>query len=84
MSRIDAESCPRSPDVEADPPGLPCSIAINDLTKAYDKSGRLAVDHLNLRIFQGQITALLGHNGAGKTTSMHMITGEMQTLDRLS
>ena len=62
-------------DMERDPLDLPCCIDINNITKAYDNSGRLAVDNLNLRIFQGQITALLGHNGAGKTTTMHMITG---------
>ena len=26
---------------------------------------RVAVDGLNLKIYKGQITALLGHNGAG-------------------
>lgn len=28
-----------------------------------------------LKIYRGQITALLGHNGAGKTTTMSMMTG---------
>ena len=35
----------------------------------------MAVDHLNMDMYEGQITALLGHNGAGKTTTMFMITG---------
>ena len=28
-----------------------------------------------LKIYKGQITALLGHNGAGKTTTMSILTG---------
>jgi len=36
---------------------------------------KVAVNGLNLTMFQGQITALLGHNGAGKTTAIAMLTG---------
>jgi len=36
---------------------------------------KVAVNGLNLTLFQGQITALLGHNGAGKTTAIAMLTG---------
>ena len=36
---------------------------------------KVAVDGLNLTMFKGQITALLGHNGAGKTTAIAMLTG---------
>ena len=28
-----------------------------------------------LKVYKGQITALLGHNGAGKTTTMSILTG---------
>uniref|UniRef100_A0AC35TFQ4 ABC transporter domain-containing protein n=1 Tax=Rhabditophanes sp. KR3021 TaxID=114890 RepID=A0AC35TFQ4_9BILA len=34
-----------------------------------------AVDNLNIRLYPGQITALLGHNGAGKSTTFSMLTG---------
>lgn len=34
-----------------------------------------AVQALSLRMYSGQITALLGHNGAGKSTTMAMLTG---------
>lgn len=33
------------------------------------------MDHLTLKMYKGQITALLGHNGAGKTTTMSILTG---------
>ena len=34
-----------------------------------------AVDGLSLDMYEGQITCLLGHNGAGKTTAISMLTG---------
>ena len=34
-----------------------------------------AVNGVTYNLFQGQITALLGHNGAGKSTTMSIITG---------
>lgn len=34
-----------------------------------------AVDDLSLEIYGNQITMLLGHNGAGKTTAMNILTG---------
>ena len=34
-----------------------------------------AVQGINLRMYNGQIFALLGHNGAGKTTTISMLTG---------
>lgn len=36
----------------------------------------MAVNNINLNMYNGQITALLGHNGAGKSTTMFMLTGE--------
>ncbi|XP_037561215.2 retinal-specific phospholipid-transporting ATPase ABCA4-like [Dermacentor silvarum] len=40
-----------------------------------DYDGVAAVQDVSLRIFDSQITVLLGHNGAGKTTLLNMITG---------
>ena len=34
-----------------------------------------AVDQLTLSIKQDEIISLLGHNGAGKTTAIYMLTG---------
>ena len=36
---------------------------------------KVAVDGIDLRLFPGMVTVLLGHNGAGKTTLMNMMTG---------
>jgi len=43
-------------------------IKIENLSKQFKQLGqtKTAVDNLNLNIYEGQITVLLGHNGAGK------------------
>jgi ABC-2 type transport system ATP-binding protein len=43
------------------------------LTKHY--GGRRVVDHLDLRVPRGTVYGLLGRNGAGKSTTLKMITG---------
>jgi len=40
-----------------------------------------AVNNVSLKMYEGEIFALLGHNGAGKTTSISMLTG-MLTRDQ--
>ena len=48
-------------------------IEVNGLTKFYGDN--CAVDHLTFRIANGHIFGLLGRNGAGKSTTMNMLTG---------
>lgn len=48
-------------------------IEVNDVVKRY--GDKLSVDHLNLRIEEGEIFGLLGPNGAGKSTTINMIVG---------
>jgi len=43
------------------------------MTKEFGKFR--AVDQMTLSIKQNEIIALLGHNGAGKTTAIYMLTG---------
>lgn len=43
-----------------------------DLTKRYE-DGVLALDHLNLRVEGNELFALLGANGAGKTTAINLM-----------
>jgi ABC-2 type transport system ATP-binding protein len=53
------------------------AIETQDLVKVY-KTGKVrAVDGLNLRIKKGEIYALIGANGSGKTTSLNMISGAL-------
>lgn len=48
-------------------------IEAEGLTKIYDS--QTAVNHLNLRIFEGEVFGFLGPNGAGKTTTLLMFLG---------
>lgn len=48
-------------------------ITTHNLTKKY--GNKLAVDDLNLKIPQGALVAYLGTNGAGKSTTIKMLTG---------
>jgi ABC-2 type transport system ATP-binding protein len=51
-------------------------IRVKDLIRTY---GDLkAVDRVSFEIGQGEIVGLLGHNGAGKTTIMKMLTGYLE------
>ena len=43
-------------------------IEFRDVTKDYD--GKLALNHLNLTLESGDIVGLIGHNGAGKSTTI--------------
>lgn len=49
-------------------------MKIEDLTKVYP-NGFKAVNGINLKMYNGQIFSLLGHNGAGKSTTISMLTG---------
>lgn len=37
-----------------------------------------AVDNISLSLYESQIFCLLGHNGAGKTTAISLLTGMIQ------
>jgi len=51
-------------------------IRIENLTRKYGNF--IAVDDVCMTIQSGEIVGLLGHNGAGKTTIMKMITGYLE------
>ena len=50
-------------------------IELRNLTKKF--SGRLAVDDVSLKVAPGEIFGLLGHNGAGKSTAIGMMLGQV-------
>jgi ABC-2 type transport system ATP-binding protein len=52
-------------------------IETSNLVKVYKEGAIRAVDGLNLRIGKGEIYALIGANGSGKTTTINMLTGSL-------
>ncbi|MGD8312104.1 MAG: ABC transporter ATP-binding protein [Gammaproteobacteria bacterium] len=51
-------------------------IQVEHLTRRY--GDLVAVDDVSFRIDHGEVVGLLGHNGAGKTTIMKMLTGFLE------
>ena len=52
------------------------SIELRNISHSYtNQMANLAVSDINLRLQNGKITSLLGHNGAGKSTIVNMICG---------
>lgn len=51
-------------------------ISVQGLTRSYGDF--TAVDDVSFQIGTGEIVGLLGHNGAGKTTIMKMLTGFLE------
>ncbi len=49
------------------------AIEFIDVSKQYDGSDVQAVDHVSLRIAQGELVTILGSSGCGKTTLLKMI-----------
>ena len=55
-------------------------VQVDNLKKVFKSlSGSTvkAVDGVSFKAYKGQITALLGHNGAGKSTTMNVLTGKV-------
>src|ERR1700678_288407 len=50
-------------------------IRLENLQKRFGR--RMAVENLSLQIEEGALYGLLGHNGAGKSTTIGMILGQV-------
>src|ERR1039457_1103395 len=51
------------------------AIKTDNLSKNF--GGNIAVDRLNLTVAEGELFALVGSDGAGKTTTIRMLAGIM-------
>uniref|UniRef100_A0A8C3N8J6 Uncharacterized protein n=1 Tax=Geospiza parvula TaxID=87175 RepID=A0A8C3N8J6_GEOPR len=66
-------------DAEPMPPGFEGkeAIRLHNIKKIYKKNNKSieALKGLSLNIYEGQITALLGHSGSGKTALLNVLSG---------
>jgi ABC-2 type transport system ATP-binding protein len=53
----------------------PITLCAHDLTRRRDN--RVVVDRVSLELRRGEVLGLLGHNGAGKSTTLQMLTGAL-------
>lgn len=57
------------------------TLKIENLTKVYKGSSVKAVDDLNLSVHKGEIFGFIGRNGAGKSTTIKCLTGQLPFVD---
>lgn len=50
---------------------------MNNVYRVYP-NGKKAVNGVSLTMYKNQIFCLLGHNGAGKTSTISMLTGMLE------
>ena len=55
------------------------AIEVENLTKCFGKF--CAVDHINFTVKRGEIFGFLGANGAGKSTTIRMLCGLLQSTE---
>ncbi|MEQ8740856.1 MAG: ATP-binding cassette domain-containing protein [Hoeflea sp.] len=51
-------------------------VEMRDMVKSF--GGIRAVDHVSIDLYPGEVVGVLGHNGAGKSVLMKMLSGALQ------
>ncbi len=63
------------PQAEAALPSAPFAVELNDVWFRYEKNQPDVIKGLNLSVCEGEIFAVTGGNGTGKTTALSLISG---------
>ncbi len=58
------------------------TISIDNLSYQYKKNTKKILDNINIEVKQGEIFGLLGPSGAGKTTMIRLMTGQIACLQK--
>ncbi|RFU66247.1 ABC transporter ATP-binding protein [Peribacillus glennii] len=56
-------------------------LQLNNIHKVFNEGTpdeKIALDHINLRLKQGDFVTVIGSNGAGKSTLMNLVSGVLQ------
>jgi len=59
-----------------DTTGQPPLVELRDMQKAF--GGIRAVSHVTVDVYPGEVVGILGHNGAGKSVLLKMLSGALQ------
>jgi NitT/TauT family transport system ATP-binding protein len=59
----------------ANPPPLLRATAVSKTYQTPDHSGRLVLDHVDFTLREGEIVAILGKSGSGKSTFLRILAG---------
>lgn len=69
------------PIPSAENSGREVVVKIENFSKTYRGSTEKAVSDLNLEIYRGEIFGFIGRNGAGKSTTIKCLTGQLPFVD---
>ncbi|XP_031638212.1 ATP-binding cassette sub-family A member 3-like, partial [Contarinia nasturtii] len=64
----------KNENFEYEPVNCEAGVRVKNLRKIFT-NGKVACKNVTFNMFRNQITVLLGHNGAGKSTTIKMLTG---------
>ena len=67
---VKSKSMPRTVQIDGAP-----NINLNEITFSYEDSGKPVFANLSLTVNSGEVTAIVGPSGAGKTTLIDLILG---------
>lgn len=75
VSFMNLEECPGALELPDDKPYTVKTIEFKDVAFAYPGTQHFILDGINLKIEEGKHYAIVGRNGAGKTSLIKLLTG---------